>query len=120
MAALGAMLADSVYRITTSGFYGAATQQISRGRPRWLASIAALIVLPAVSHTIEFLIHWTRGTPNLKRSILLSMSFTAIATLFNVYVMSRGFFTVGPGSRSVIGDFVALYKTIASGRFKRK
>ena len=113
-AAAGAMLADATYRVATVGFYAAITQQISRARPVWCASISALLILPVVAHTIEFLLHSVRGTPNLKRSILISLAFTAVATLFNVHAMSQGAFTVGPGSHSIAADFRALPRTILS------
>ena len=117
-AAVGAMLAEFSYRVITSGFYGSATQAFRRAEPAWAAAAAVMILLPLASHSIEFLIHWLRGTPNLATSIIASISFTAISTSFNFYAMRRGVLIVGEGRRSlwhdmrmmprVIGSFIAL------------
>ena len=71
-AALGAMLAEFAYRGVTAGFYGALTQAFRSAQPRWLA----ILSIPAMSHTFEFLVHWLRGTPNLRSSIAASLVFT--------------------------------------------
>jgi predicted membrane protein len=89
-AAAGAMLAEWLYRALTSGFYGAITQALGEADPEWHGAVAAMILLPVSSHSIEFLVHWLRHTPHLKASIISSMSFTVISTLFNFYAMRRG------------------------------
>ncbi len=63
--------------------------------------------VPAFSHTIEFALHWLRGTPNLKVSILASFAFTIISTAFNLHAMRRGVLVVG-GGKSLWGDLRAL------------
>src|SRR5271165_258109 len=67
-AAAGAMLAEYAYRGITSGFYGALTQNFSRVQPAWQAVLAAMILLPLSSHSLEFLVHWLRHTPHIKTS----------------------------------------------------
>ena len=94
-AAAGAMLAEWVYRAVTSGFYGAITQTLGETAPEWHGAVAAMILLPVLSHSLEFLVHWLRHTPHLKVSIISSMSFTVISTLFNYYAMRRGTIVVG-------------------------
>jgi hypothetical protein len=111
-AASGAMAVEAVYRAATAGFYGAVTQQISTARPAWQASAAALILLPVVAHFLEFLLHFVRGTPNLGRSIAISVAFTGVATVFNLFAMRRGVLMVGPRSRSLIDDLRALPATM--------
>src|SRR5579863_7092596 len=75
-AAAGAMLAEYAYRAITSGFYGALTQNFSRVQPAWQAILAAMILLPLSSHSLEFLVHWLRHTPHIRASMISSVSFT--------------------------------------------
>lgn len=103
-AATGAMLAEFVYRALTAGFYGALTQAFRRAEPAWAAMLAAMVLLPFVSHSIELLIHLLRGTPNLVTSIAVSACWTAVSTSFNVYAMRRGALVVGQGSGSIMDD----------------
>jgi hypothetical protein len=118
-AAVGAMLAEWLYRAMTSGFYGAITQTLGETEPEWHGALAAMILLPISSHSMEFLVHYLRHTPHLKASIISSMSFTAISTLFNLYAMRRGTMIVGKNCASlaqdmrdmpgVIGGFLAVF-----------
>ncbi len=111
-AASGAMLAEWTYRAFTSGFYGAMTQTIGEAEPEWQATIAALVVLPLSSHILEFAVHWFRHTPHLKLSIISSMIFTVISTLFNVYAMRRGKLVVGRNAGTLVDDLKAMPRMI--------
>jgi hypothetical protein len=103
-AAVGALLAELALRAATSGFYGAITEAFSEARPVWAGMAAAMVVLPVVNHTLEFLVHWLRGTPKLGISITASILFTVCSTAFNVYAMRHGAFTVGSKSRPLRED----------------
>jgi hypothetical protein len=103
-AAAGAMLAEYVFRGITSGFYGAITQNFSRVQPAWQAALAVMILLPLSSHSLEFLVHWLRHTPHLKASIIASVSFTMLSTLFHCYAMRRGAMIVGENAASLGAD----------------
>ena len=94
-AGLSAMLTELVFRGLTSGFYGSLTQAFRRAEPAWAAAVTAMILLPIFSHMLEFLVHWLRGTTNLKTSIVASVAFTVISTLFNLFAMRRGVLVVG-------------------------
>lgn len=111
-AALGAMAAEYCYRALTSGFYGAMSQQFSLVEPEWQGAAAAMILLPVMSHSMEFAVHWLRHTPHLKASIISSLCFTAVSTLFNTYAMRRGTMVVGKDSASVAEDLRALPRVI--------
>jgi hypothetical protein len=106
--ATGAMFAEWLYRAVTSGFYGAITQTLGEAEPEWHGALAAMILLPVTSHSFEFLVHWLRHTPHLKTSIISSMSFTVISTLFNFYAMRRGTMTVGRNAASLAQDMRAM------------
>jgi hypothetical protein len=104
-AASGAWLAEFAWRFAVSGFYGALTQRMRFGEPRWMATLLIGVGLPVFNHTIEFLIHYARGTPKLKLSILVSVCFTALSMLFNTYAMRRGVLVTGTEGKSLREDF---------------
>jgi hypothetical protein len=103
-AAVGALFAELALRAVTSGFYGAITEAFSEARPVWMAMASAMVFLPLANHSLEFLVHWLRGTPKLGVSIGASVIFTACSTSFNVYAMRHGVFTVGGKSRTLGED----------------
>jgi hypothetical protein len=118
-AAAGAMLAEFVFRALTSGFYGSLTQAFRKAEPAWLAGVAVLILLPLVSHSLEFAVHLVRGTPKLVHSVVASVVFTEISTLFNLYAMRRGALVVGAEAASMAADMrripVLIGGFVASG-----
>ena len=104
-AAVGAMLAEFTYRAITAGTYGAMMQAFRKARPAWAATGIVMVGIPAISHLIEFMVHWLRGTPNLGTSIVASISFTALTTLYNMHMMRRGVMVVGrDGGGSLLND----------------
>lgn len=135
-AASGAALAEFTYRALTAGFYGALTQHFRKVEPHWHGTVAALILLPLIAHSIELAIHYLRGTPKLAASIAASVCFTILATLFNLYVMRRNAMVVGAEGDSFWRDMrrmpsllagfvaagpVALYRWIrgSQGKWRR-
>jgi hypothetical protein len=112
-AAFGALFAELLYRGVTAGFYGALTQAFGEVEPEWAAGVTVSLLLPVVSHAIEFGVHWLRGTPHLKASIISSASFTILSTLFNVYAMRRGVLVVGYSAGSVGSDMRRIPRLIA-------
>ncbi len=103
-AAMAAMLAEFVYRSLTAGFYGTITQRLRRLDPPWRGALTASVGLPAVGHSLEWLVHKLRGTPNLRTSITASIIFTVVSSLFHLFAMRRGHFIVGEGSRPLVDD----------------
>jgi len=103
-AAVGAMLAEFVWRTATSGGWGALTQMLRKVRPEWQGLLGSMLVAPALSHSIEFTIHYTRGTPMLAKSIITSICFTQVSNLFNLYAMRKGALITGPEARSLRQD----------------
>jgi hypothetical protein len=112
-AAVGAMFAEYVYRAATSGFYGALTQNLSEVEPAWQSAIAVSVLLPLTSHSLEFLVHWLRHTPHLKTSIISSMIFTILSTLFHCYAMRRGAMIVGENANSLADDMRRMPRIVA-------
>ena len=108
-----AMVAEYVYRALTSGFYGAITQTLGEVEPEWQACLGAMVVLPVCSHSLEFAVHWLRGTPHLKASMISSFVFTILSTLFNVYAMRRRTMVVGKGQGGILDDLKAFPRLCA-------
>src|ERR1700687_3753898 len=107
-AALGAMLADVMLRSVTSGFYGAITESFSSARPAWAATAAAMVALPFLAHSLEFVVHWLRGTPKLGFGSGASVIFTALSTAFNLYAMRRGILITSGNSKSLRHDLCQI------------
>lgn len=103
-AAVRAMLIEFVFRAAAAGFYGALTEAFARRRPSAGTTLAALVVVPGVAHTMEWLVHSAAGTPRLLRSLGASMLFSLLTTLFNLHAMRRGALIAGRGARSLRDD----------------
>jgi hypothetical protein len=103
-AAAGALLTELVLRSLTSGFYGSLTEALREAEPGWLAGLTAALLMPVANHSLELLMHWLRGTPKLANSILASVCFTAVSTLFTLYVMRHGVLIVGENRQSLSHD----------------
>lgn len=112
-AALSAAAADVLFRVSTAGFYGGLTQSLRRAEPAWRGAVASMLILPLCNHSLEFLVHWLHGTPKLKTSILVSVCFTAVSTLFNWYAMRRGALLVSGEGDSLLTDLARMPGIIA-------
>jgi hypothetical protein len=111
-AAFAAMLTELSFRGLTAGFYGALTQSFCAAEPRWLATLTTMVVLPIATHVTEYFVHWLRGTARLERSIMLSVFFTVVSTLFNLYAMRRGALIVGEGRNTLWHDLRRMPRLI--------
>jgi len=107
-AATAAMITELCFRAVLAGFYGAMTQAFRSAHPRWAASLAVMILLPAANHSLEFLVHWVRGTPELIASIAASVAVTAISSSFYLFAMRRGAFIIGSNSRPLWHDIRSM------------
>jgi hypothetical protein len=58
------------------------------------------------------LVHWWRGTAVLGVSIGVSVVFTAISTMFNLFAMRDGALIVGRDRRSLGSDLMAMPRLI--------
>jgi hypothetical protein len=83
-------------------------ESFREAEPPWAATLAVAVGLPFANHSIEFLVHWMRGTRKLVPSILFSLGFTLLSTLFNFYAMRRGALVVGEGRRSLAQDLRSM------------
>lgn len=103
-AAVGALVAELCYRALTAGFYGSLTQLLSNASPAWAGTLTALVLLPLGSHSLELTVHFLRHTPKLAASLIGSVCFTTVSTLFHLYAMRRGALVVQTGACSLAED----------------
>ncbi|MCB1022286.1 MAG: hypothetical protein H6509_08310 [Bryobacterales bacterium] len=112
-AAWAAFFTELIFRACTAGFYGAITQGLSTVRPEWKGTLGACLLLPVFNHSLELAAHWARGTEELTASILASVCFTAVSSMFHCFVMRQGLMTVGEGSQGLLADLAAMPKALA-------
>jgi hypothetical protein len=103
-----ALIVDALFRAPLSGVYPAVTQAFRAVEPAWAALVVVGAITPGVGHTIELAVHWLAGTPELATSVAASVALSALATLFNLFAMRRGFFIVGPDGRPFRDDLARL------------
>jgi hypothetical protein len=106
-----AVLVEFSFRFFTSGISGALVQSFRRAAPAWLATLIVSISLPIFSHTIEFFTHYTQekyfssifpASANNSRTIAFAISvlFSVLSALFNIFIMRHGVLLVGAGKES--------------------
>lgn len=103
-AAAGAMGAEFILRVATTGFCGSFTQSLRHVEPAWQGALVTLVALPLSTQALEFFLHWSRGTPNLRSGIGLSTVFTVLSTLFHLYSTRHGAYLTGPGAAPMADD----------------
>lgn len=113
-AALAALVTELAFRGATSGFYAGLTQALGRAEPAWAAVISGMVLLPVVSHSAEFAVHWLSGTARLSESIAASAAFTALSTAFHMFAMCRGVLIVGDAQRPLRDDLRRLPGTLVA------
>jgi hypothetical protein len=112
-AAVAALLTELAFRGVASGFYGALTEAFRFAEPEWAASLVAMVLLPLTGHSAEFAVHLLRGTMKLRTSIIASVCFTALSTLFNLYAMRHGALVTGEGKQTLSSDMKRMPRLIA-------
>jgi hypothetical protein len=117
--ALSAFVVEGLFRAATSGVMGAITQAVRNLNPQWLALLIVLAIVPGVVQALELLVHWLRGTPNLKTGLLVSTVITCISCLFNWYAMRQGTLLTGGEGNSFGTDLkrlpMVILRFIAAG-----
>lgn len=107
-ASLGALFTESVYCALAAGSYGAVVQALRNAEPEWLTAFFLTAVLPFAFQTLEYLLHWLRGTPHLRLAEFVSLAISGLSALFNWCVMRRGTLLVGDEGGSFGSDLRRL------------
>jgi hypothetical protein len=117
-AALGAMSVEFFFRLVVSGASGSLVQAFHNAAPVWLATLCVMIMLPAFSHMIEFTLHTLNGDVNKGKAIVISISFSIISAIFNLFAMRRDALLVKDARAQTLGqDLVKLPKIVAEFMF---
>ncbi|MGI8640583.1 MAG: hypothetical protein ACR2MG_11655, partial [Pyrinomonadaceae bacterium] len=107
--AFGAMAVEFVMRSFTAGISGSLIQAFRRAKPAWLATFTVMIILPFISHSVEFSTHYIHeftisqlySTPMIestrKSSFYFSVAFSILSVIFNMFAVKRGVLIVGKG-----------------------
>jgi len=91
-----------------SGVYGAFTQAVRDAEPQSAVACLLVVVLPAITLTLDSLLHWAIGTPNLHAGITASFVVSVLSSLFTWYSMRRGTLLVGSEGESFWSDLARL------------
>lgn len=112
--ALGAALAQFVFRFLFAGVGGALIQSFRRVEPAWKALATVLLVVPVISHILEFLVqlsfaHATGTADHTDEAIVRSICVSVISALFSLFIMRRDVMIVGEAeSKSLFSDLTKL------------
>ncbi|MFN2501348.1 MAG: hypothetical protein ABR530_04990 [Pyrinomonadaceae bacterium] len=123
---LTAVSVELAFRFITTGMAGAVVQSFRRARPVWLANVIVSISLPAFSHTVEFVTHYAQerylydifaaseNSVARQRAFAVSVLFSVISALFNLFAMKHGVLLVGAGdeTRSLMDDIKRLPRMV--------
>ena len=112
-AALGAMSVEFFFRLVVSGASGSLVQAFHNAAPVWLATLCVMIMLPAFSHMIEFTLHTLNGDVNKGKAIVISITFSIVSAIFNLFAMRRDALLVKDARAQSLGqDLVQLPKIV--------
>lgn len=123
---LTAVMVELPFRVLTTGIAGALVQSFRKAKPIWLANVIVSIMLPAFSHTVEFIAHYAQETyfsdilaatkdgVTRQRTFAISVLFSVVSVLFNLYAMRNGVLLVGAGdaTQSLKNDFKRIPRLI--------
>lgn len=107
-AALGALLAETVFCALGVGLYNALVQSLREAEPLWLTGVLLSVVFPGCVQVGEYVMHRLRGTPHLHAAVIASLCVSSVSTLFNWYAMRQGAMMVGRQSSSLGADLRRL------------
>lgn len=108
---LTAVSVELAFRFFTSGVSGSLVQSFRRAQPIWLATLFVSISLPIFSHAVEFITHYAQekyfntvfaASENNARqkAFAVSVLFSILSALFNLFVMRHGVLLVGAGKET--------------------
>ncbi len=104
--AVGAAIAQSLFRVVFGGINGAIIQSYSKVEPAWHAVLTIPIVLATFSHLIEYGVQAVydsqAGVEGKGRAVFISVIVSAISAVFNLFAMRRGALLVKDESQQSI------------------
>ncbi len=111
--ALGAALVQFSFRFLFAGLGGALIQAFRRVEPAWKALVAILLIVPVISHLLEFTIQFSfayfTGTSDHYEGIVRSVCVSVLSALFSLFIMRRNVMIVGEAdSKSLLSDIIRM------------
>jgi hypothetical protein len=112
--ALGAALVQFIFRFLFAGVSGALIQAFRRVEPAWKALVTILLLVPLVSHLLEFIFqfsfaYFTGTNDHTDEAIVRSICVSIISALFTLFIMRRNVMIVGEAeSKSLLHDVARL------------
>ena len=104
--AVGAAIAQSIFRFIFGGVNGSIIQSFSKVEPAWHAVLTVPIILAIFSHLVEFCVQTLydnqTGVNGKGRAIMFSVIVSAISAIFNLFAMRRGALLVKDESQQSI------------------
>lgn len=104
--AIGAAVAQSIFRFIFGGMNGAIIQSFSKVEPPWHAVLTVPIALAAFSHFVEYGVQTVydnqTGVNGKGKAIAISVLVSAISAVFNLFAMRRGALLVRDESQQSI------------------
>lgn len=108
---LTAVGVELAFRLITTGLGAAAVQSFRRAKPQWLATFVISITIPTFSHVVEFFTHYIQETyyadvfaaaqhSSRQKTFAISVLFSVVSAIFNLYLMRRGVLLVGAGQET--------------------
>lgn len=102
---------ELAFRFLTTGVAGAIVQSFRRATPEWVATVIISISLPTITHLIEFFTHYVQEkyyadifAPSAnnarQKTFAISVLFSVVSAMFNLYLMRRGVLLVGAGEET--------------------
>ncbi len=92
--AVGAAVAQSIFRLIFGGVNGAIIQSYSRVEPAWHAVLTVPLILATFSHLVEFVVQTNydkqTGVSGGGRAVAVSILVSVISAVFNLFAMRRG------------------------------
>ena len=89
-AAVSAMSVEFLFRTFNSGATSSIGQVFRMAQPKWLTNLIVMLGFPAYAHMVEYVLHTLNGDENVNKSIVVSIIFSALSAIFNLYAMRRG------------------------------
>jgi hypothetical protein len=112
--AIGAALVQFAFRFLFAGVGGALIQGFRRVEPPWKALLTILMVVPIISHLLEFFFQFsfaylTGTNDHTDEAIVRSICVSIISALFTLFIMRRNVMIVGEAeSKSLLHDVIRL------------
>jgi hypothetical protein len=111
-AAIGAMGVEAALFAMLAGFYGAVAQAFRRAQPEWAATMAVMILMPTINHSLEYILHYASGAKRLATGVAASISLSMVSAVFNLFAMRQGVLIAGDERASLIDDLRRMPRVV--------